>query len=381
MKVSGITSLGNSVYELKKGVSDQKLRIGDVVELQLGGIETASITRKLTTNTQIFLPFLLQEENLINLSMDYNGYYKDQNMERQRVCDVVLTTIRTMKVGQKVLIVEEDVDREEFFENGEIPERLWVVQLSQINGRIFSRFQDMAIELQNAVWEVTFSQRRTFDDDTLRILNPQNGMMYSYLTPYALNICYNSRTFAQSRLRRTLLFRRSPQGSGRTIYFNPNRDVCVYLFTNLSWCEDFILKRCEFRNVEIIANVSPDKLASAIGYGLRGRKFSERFPDIKRLLIREKDINLEGKILWNGWNEDRWNEESKLRQNSWDAGWKLVEEVFKDREIELVTSQRILATDGTKEEFIATFPVHKRIVPWLKILKGGSETKQASALK
>lgn len=43
-------------------------------------------------------------------------------------------------------------------------------------------------------------------------------------------------------------------------------------------------------------------------------------------------------ILRNGWNEDRWDEESRVRQGIWDAEWKLVEEVFKERGIELMTS-------------------------------------------
>ena len=78
---------------------------------------------------------------------------------------------------------------------------------------------------------------------------------------------------------------------------------------------DFIPDQCLFEHVEIIANVSPDKLASATGHGLRNANFSARFPSLKRLLIREKEANLVRMILRNGRNEDRWNEESRLNQD------------------------------------------------------------------
>lgn len=99
---------------------------------------------------------------------------------------------------------------------------------------------------------------RVFDDSTLRILNPQKATMYSYLIPYALAVCRDSRTFAQSRLRRAFLFRGWPPNYGRTIYFDPHRDVCAYLFTDLSWSASFIPGQCLFDHVEIIANGSPD---------------------------------------------------------------------------------------------------------------------------
>ena len=41
-------------------------------------------------------------------------------------------------------------------------------------------------------------------------------------------------------------------------------DVCVYRFIDLSWGMDFIPDQCLFDYVEIIANASPDKLASAM---------------------------------------------------------------------------------------------------------------------
>ena len=141
----------------------------------------------------------------------------------------------------------------------------------------------------------------------------------SYLIPYALGVCRDSRAFAQSRLRHTSLFRGWPRGSRRTIYFNPNCDIYIYRFTDLSWRMDFIPDQCLFDHVDIIANGSPDKVASTIGHGLRSTNFLERFPSLKHPLIREREGNLAGIILWNEWKEDRWNEESRLRQDSWGA--------------------------------------------------------------
>jgi hypothetical protein len=117
--------------------------------------------------------------------------------------------------------------------------------------------------------------------------------------------------------------------------------------------------------VKIIANPSPDKLASARGHGLRSPN-SVRLPSLKRLLIREREAKLVEKITRNGWGEDHWQEESRLRQESWSAEWTLVEEVFKERGIELVISQEIPETEGTRRAFTATFPAHDTSAPKVK---------------
>lgn len=223
---------------------------------------------------------------------------------------------------------------------------------------MFPSFPRLAIELQNLIWEATFSQPRVFDDSTLRLLNPQNGVMYSYLTPYALYICRDSRDFAQSHLCRTFLFRAWPRGSRRAIYFNPKCDACVYRFTDLSWASDFIPGLCSFSHVEILANVSPDALSSAKDYGLRSTNFFERFSNLKRLFVRDRHLNLTGSILRNGWNEDRWSEEARSRQEVWKAEWKLVEDVFKERGIEIIILPNISETERTRAAFMATFPTH-----------------------
>ncbi|KAH8650396.1 hypothetical protein BGZ60DRAFT_437151 [Tricladium varicosporioides] len=222
----------------------------------------------------------------------------------------------------------------------------------------FSCFQQLPLELQNLVWEETFSQPRVFDDSTLEILHPQDGTIYSYLTPYALYVCRDSRAVAQTRLLRTFLFRGWPQGLGRMIYFNPNHDICVYRFTDLSWRTDFIPGQCLFNHIEIRANVSPDVLTSAKGYGLRSTRFSQRFPNLKRLLVRDRYLNLMGVILRNGWEEDHWNDEASSRQKTWDVGWKLVKDFLKERGIEIVALQEIPEAEGNRKAFMNTFPAH-----------------------
>ena len=139
------------------------------------------------------------------------------------------------------------------------------------------------------------------------------------------------------------------------IYFNPKCDVCVYQFAYFSWGMDFIADQCRFEHVEIIAaNVSFDELASATGHGLRSTNFSARFPSLKRLVIRESEANLVGMILRNGWGEDRWKEEARLRQKSWDAEWTLMEKVFKKQGIELVTLQESPEVELKKYSWLAS---------------------------
>jgi hypothetical protein len=65
----------------------------------------------------------------------------------------------------------------------------------------------ISTELQHLIWEETFSQQWVFDDDTLRLLNPQNGMMYSYLTMHSA---------PQSQLPLPIMAELR-----RVIYFNP----------------------------------------------------------------------------------------------------------------------------------------------------------------
>jgi hypothetical protein len=53
MKISDVTPLGDGVYELEKGSGDRKLRGGDLVKLQLGGIQTAFTFPKFMENVDV----------------------------------------------------------------------------------------------------------------------------------------------------------------------------------------------------------------------------------------------------------------------------------------------------------------------------------------
>ncbi|PVH71255.1 hypothetical protein DL98DRAFT_540198 [Cadophora sp. DSE1049] len=177
---------------------------------------------------------------------------------------------------------------------------------SQENGKSFPTFPFFSRfprEIRDQIWEETFSQQRIFDNDTLRRLKPQNGIMYSYLTPYALYVCQASREFAQRRLRRSYLLRSWPKKFGRVIYFKPECDVRVYQSTQLHWQPD---GQCLFSCVKIIADASPEDLASNTRHGLRSEEFHEKFPNLKRVIVTDRQLNLDGEVIRNRWTEERW---------------------------------------------------------------------------
>ena len=87
------------------------------------------------------------------------------------------------------------------------------------------------------------------------------------------------------RVASVVLFLFQDWHSARTIYFNQNLDVRVYQFSDLSWKRELVPGTCPFRRVEILANYAPDRLI----YGLQTTKFSETFPSLKHLLIRERE--------------------------------------------------------------------------------------------
>ncbi|KAH6667756.1 hypothetical protein B0J14DRAFT_567126 [Halenospora varia] len=134
MKVSDITPLGEGVYELEKGFSDRKLGNGDVVKLRLGGVLTGYTSQELTGDVNMCLPPALEEDRLMTLFVGYDGWYEDHQSIQQRLSKEVLRVVQTMKVGQKVLIVEEKEDRnpeEEKADRGR-ETRIWVVQVLQV---------------------------------------------------------------------------------------------------------------------------------------------------------------------------------------------------------------------------------------------------------
>lgn len=223
---------------------------------------------------------------------------------------------------------------------------------SQGNRKGAATFSLLSNELKNLIWEETFSQQRIFDDDTLRILNAQNGVMYSYLTPYALFVCHASQEFAQGRLRRSYLFKEWPRGIGRVIYFRPECDVRVYQMTQLHWRQD---GHCLFSCVKIIADVSPEDLTSDIGFGLRSAEFREKFPSLKKVIVTDRQLNLYGEIIRHRWTEERWQRESSVYQNDWDRDWKVVEKIFEESGIRIQRSSDQPETDIDKKRYIRSF--------------------------
>ncbi|KAH9205062.1 hypothetical protein DL95DRAFT_397989, partial [Leptodontidium sp. 2 PMI_412] len=80
------------------------------------------------------LPSSLEEDRLMTLFVDYNGWYKDHQEKRQRLSNEVLRVVQKMEVGQKVLITEEKEDRSLEEEKGEKGKetRIWVVQMLRV---------------------------------------------------------------------------------------------------------------------------------------------------------------------------------------------------------------------------------------------------------
>jgi hypothetical protein len=95
-------------------------------------------------------------------------------------------------------------------------------------------------------------------------------------------------------------------------------------------------------------------------------EFSGKFANLERVVIKDRHLNLKGEILRHGWNEAQWNQKSRLRQESWDAECTFVEEVFKERGIELVTLKDIPEAEGTRIAFMATFPARHISTPKVK---------------
>ncbi|KAH8772402.1 hypothetical protein BGZ57DRAFT_984554 [Hyaloscypha finlandica] len=89
--------------------------------------------------------------------------------------------------------------------------------------------------------------------------------------------------------------------------FNPNCDVCIYRFTDLSWRPDFIPGRCLFNYIEIIAN---------------------------------------------------WSQKSRLRQGKWDLEWKTVQDFFERRNVTITISPTIPEKENSKKAFVGTFPAY-----------------------
>ena len=78
------------------------------------------------------MPSALEDDRLMTLFVDYDGWYEDHQGTQQCLSDEVLRVVQKMKVGQKVLITEEKEDRnpeEEKEDNGK-EARIWLVHFS-----------------------------------------------------------------------------------------------------------------------------------------------------------------------------------------------------------------------------------------------------------
>lgn len=56
------------------------------------------------------LPSALEEERLATLDASYHGSYKDDKGEEHNLFSAALRAVQSMKEGDKILIVEDDVD-------------------------------------------------------------------------------------------------------------------------------------------------------------------------------------------------------------------------------------------------------------------------------
>jgi hypothetical protein len=70
-------------------------------------------------------------------------------------------------------------------------------------------------------------------------------------------------------------------------------------------------------------------------------QFHDKFPNLERLVVIDRHVNLRGEVLRNGWPEERWSRESKLNQSDWDREWKSVRELFEKRNILITTPSAV----------------------------------------
>jgi hypothetical protein len=67
----------------------------------------------------------------MTLFVDYDGWYEDRQGTQQRLSKEVLRAVQAMRVGQKVLIIEEeDRNPEEEKEDRGNETRIWLVHFS-----------------------------------------------------------------------------------------------------------------------------------------------------------------------------------------------------------------------------------------------------------
>lgn len=153
--------------------------------------------------------------------------------------------------------------------------------------------------------EIRFKRKPFLKNESsiTRLLNPQNGIIYSYLTPYVLYVCHDSREFALGRLSRSYLRHSWPQDHRRVIFFQPESDIYVCESTQLNWQPD---DQYVFRYVKIIADVLPKDLTGKTGYELRSVKFHKKFPKLQGLIVTDRHMNMYRKVFRYRWPEEEW---------------------------------------------------------------------------
>jgi len=197
----------------------------------------------------------------------------------------------------------------------------------------FSSFRKLPIEIQHSIWEEALPESRVFDNNTLRFLEPQHGMICFDLIPSILQVCRDSRTIAQRHLCRTVLFQTWPRSSGRTICFNPERDIYRCRFTDFLWRHEFLPTQCLFSIVEIYVNLSLGQHPDTFGNVLRSVGFHDRFPHLKRVIVTNQHTHFYGDGHRDGWSEEQW-----FNQRKWDQLWRSVLEFLENRHISITIS-------------------------------------------
>lgn len=116
--------------------------------------------------------------------------------------------------------------------------------------RTFTLFPKLPLELQNLIWQMTFSEPRA--------ISPENcfrewwyGRIVSFLSPVALHVCHSSRSFVKSVLRHTSIHIPGLRG-WRPLYINQA-------------CDFFILTKWDVQmNVKISDFIADPTLVSRV---------------------------------------------------------------------------------------------------------------------
>ncbi len=85
-------------------------------------------------------------------------------------------------------------------------------------------------------------------------------------------------------------------------------------------------------------------------------EFHAKFPDLERMIVTDRHLNLHGEIMRNRWTEEQWKRKLKVYQNDWGRDWKAVESFFEGKGILITRSSDEPETDKDKKIYIASYP-------------------------